>query len=60
MNEEQEVLHNVLATRGVKRVFKLQEYGPEQEQDLALIEHNGAEGYWISNDVTIQGVLGLK
>jgi hypothetical protein len=49
----QEVLQNILATRGIKRVFELREYGPEYEQDLALFEpsYNGAEGYWISNDL---------
>jgi hypothetical protein len=49
----QKALHGILATLGIKRVFELREYGPEYEQDLALFEpsYNGAEGYWISDDL---------
>jgi hypothetical protein len=46
-------LRNILAARGIGRVWELREYGPEYEEDLALFEpfYNGAEGYWSSGDL---------
>jgi hypothetical protein len=43
-------LQEILAARGIERVWELREYGPEYEQDVSLFEplYNGAEGYWSS------------
>lgn len=48
-----ETLHAMLAARGIGRVFELREDGQDSMIDLALLEpsYNGAEGYWISNDL---------
>jgi hypothetical protein len=45
-------LRDLLAARGIERVWELREYGPDYEEDLALLEpyYNGAEGYWSSGD----------
>lgn len=46
-------LTDVLASRGISRVWELREYGPEYEQDISLLDphYNGAEGYWSSGDL---------
>lgn len=51
--EAHERLRDILAARGIERVWELREYGPEYEEDLALFEpyYNGAEGYWSSGDL---------
>ena len=48
-----ERLRDILASRGIGRLWELREYGPEYEEDLALFEpyYNGAEGYWSSGDL---------
>jgi hypothetical protein len=48
-----ERMREVLASRGIARVWELREYGPEYEQDLGLFEpyYNGAEGYWSSGNL---------
>ena len=48
-----ERLRDILAARGIERVWELREYGPEYEEDLALFEpyYNLAEGYWSSGDL---------
>jgi hypothetical protein len=48
-----ERLRDMLASRGIVRVWELREYGPEYEEDLGLFEpyYNGAEGYWSSADL---------
>jgi hypothetical protein len=48
-----ERLRDILAARGIERVWELREYGPEYEEDLELFEpqYNGAEGYWSSGDL---------
>jgi len=49
-----ERLRDILAARGIERVWELREYGPEYEEDFALFEpyYNGAEGYWSSGDLS--------
>jgi hypothetical protein len=46
-------LRDVMASRGIERLWELREYGPEYEEDPALFEpsYNGAEGYWSSGDL---------
>jgi hypothetical protein len=46
-------LQNILAARGIERVWELREYGPEYEEDVSLFEpfYNGAEGYWSSGEL---------
>jgi hypothetical protein len=46
-------LVDLLASRGVSRVWELREYGPEYEQDVSLFDphYDGAEGFWSSGDL---------
>jgi hypothetical protein len=48
-----ERLHALLASRGIRQVWELREYGPEYEQDVLVLQpsYNGAEGYWSSGEM---------
>jgi hypothetical protein len=46
-------LQDILAARGIERIWELREYGPEYEEDLTLFQphYDLAEGYWSSGDL---------
>jgi hypothetical protein len=46
-------LVDLLAARGISRVWELRECGPEYEQDVSLFDpyYNGAEGFWSAGDL---------
>ncbi len=52
-NIRTEDLRQMLRSRGIGRVFEVREYGPSYELDVELFEpeYNGAEGYWVSDNL---------
>ena len=48
-----QLLQSILGAHGIERTWELREFGPEYEQDVALLNpyYNGAEGYWSSGEL---------